>query len=906
MSLSSGARLGAYEIVSLVGAGGMGEVYKARDTRLDRTVAIKVLPDTLAGDPEFRERFDREARAISQLTHPHICTLYDVGEERGTAFLVMEYLDGETLADRLAKGALPQHQALTIAIEIASALDKAHRAGIVHRDLKPGNIMLSKSGAKLLDFGLAKASAPVVSGSGASMLPTTPANLTAEGTILGTFQYMAPEQLEGKEADARTDLFAFGAVVYEMVTGKKAFAGKSRVSLISAIMLSDPPPIAASQPLTPPALDHVVSVCLAKDPDGRWQTASDLRRELQWIAQPGSQSSAPSPAIDRRWRRERVAWASVALMLLVLLVVSALVAVGRFREPASVASVAGATSVARVAEVARVQISLPAGSLSFTLSPNGRMVAVVAPSPDGHTRVLWVRAMDSLEPRPLPGTEGALTPPFWSPDSRFIAFEAGGKLKKIDPAGGLPQTICDTSASVLGGAWNRDGDIVFGTGRIMRAPAAGGVATPVTAESPDQFHAFPSFLPDGRHLVYLRFAAQGQGLYLGSLDATPAQQSAERLLDTSVMSTYAPSLDSDAGHLLFMRDGVLLAQAFDARRLALAGEAFPVAERVGIFRLSAYFSTSANGVLAYRSVGTAPSRLVWYGRSGAVLGPAGEQGAYWDVALSPDGTRVATTVDEGRAAGQGISVMELARGVIGRFTFDIAPDFAPAWSPDGHRIAFVATRPGGTGLYQKASSTGGKEQVLLPATSAVKFISDWSRDGHFLLFSSRDSKTKSDLWVLPLTDAGVPAGPAALFLQTEFNERQGQFSPNSDWIAYVSDESGRPEVWVQHFPASSGDGRKTRVSVNGGSQPRWRRDGKELFYVSLDGRLMAADVSTGRSFTAGIPRVLFAAPIQIGDETADTFRWDVAFRGDRFLIDTAATTAEPLTVVLNWTAALRK
>ncbi len=370
MSLSAGARLGAYEILSLLGAGGMGEVYKARDTRLDRTVAIKVLPDTLAADPQFRERFDREARAISQLTHPHICTLYDVSEHQGTAFLVMEYLDGETLADRLAKGALPLDQALQTAIEIASALETAHRAGIVHRDLKPGNIMLTKSGAKLLDFGLAK-SAPMTGSSNLSVLPTTPANLTAQGTILGTCQYMAPEQLEGHEADARTDLFAFGAVVYEMVTGKKAFEGESRASLISAIMLSDPLPITASQPLTPSALDHVVRECLAKDPEGRWQSASDLRRELQWIARNGSHVDAPTPVVTRLWRHERVAWASVTLAALIT---AASVSFIRVHDQAPMAA------------LGRFQIALPAGSLSFTLSPDGRNLAFIAPGLNGRTR----------------------------------------------------------------------------------------------------------------------------------------------------------------------------------------------------------------------------------------------------------------------------------------------------------------------------------------------------------------------------------------------------------------------------------------------------------------------------------------------------------------------------------------
>ena len=519
--------------------------------------------------------------------------------------------------------------------------------------------MLTKSGAKLLDFGLAK-SAPMTGSSNLSVLPTTPANLTAQGTILGTCQYMAPEQLEGQEADARTDLFAFGAVVYEMVTGKRAFEGESRASLISAIMLSDPLPIAASQPLAPSALDRVVRECLAKDPEGRWQSASDLRRELQWIARNGSHVDAPTPVVTRLWRHERVAWASVTLAALIT---AASVSFIRVHDQAPMAA------------LGRFQIALPAGSLSFTLSPDGRNLAFIAPGLNGRTRILWIRPMDSLEPRALPGTENALTPPFWSPDSRFVAFWAGGKLKKIDVTGGLPQIVCEAPVAVLGGTWNRDDVIVFGDGRIMRVSAAGGVATPLTAiASPDQFHVFPSFLQDGRHFVYLRFSPDGnQGIYVGALDATPEQQSTQRLLDTSLMPTYAPSLDPGAGHLLFVRDGTLWSRPFDARRFALAGEAVPIAERVGIFRLGANFSTSANGVLAYRGVGTALSRLTWYDRAGTVLGPAGDQGAYWDVALSPDDSRVATSLDEGRAEGPSISVLELARGVMGRLTFRCRP-----------------------------------------------------------------------------------------------------------------------------------------------------------------------------------------------------------------------------------------
>jgi len=561
---------------------------------------------------------------------------------------------------------------------------------------------------------------------------------------------------------------------------------------------------------------------------------------------------------------------------------------------------------APTAALGRFQIALPAGSLIFTLSPDGRNLAFIAPGLNGRTQFLWVRPMDSLEPHALPGTENALGP-FWSPDSRFVAFWAGGKLKKIDVTGGLPQIVCEAPAAVVGGTWNRDDVIVFGDGRIMRVSAAGGVAAPLTAiASFGQYHAFPSFLQDGRHFVYLRFSTDGnQGIYVGSLDATPEQQSTQRLVDTSLMPTYAPSLDPGAGHLLFVRDGTLWSRPFDARRFVLTGEAVPIAERVGIFRLSANFSTSANGVLAYRGVGTALSRLTWYDRTGTPLGPAGDQGAYWDVALSADNSRVATSLDEGRAEGPSISVLEFARGVNQRLTFDVGPGVrAPVWSPDGYRIAFVARRAGGTGIFQKASSTGGKEQVLLPPTSADKWTNDWSRDGHFLLFSSVDPKTKSDLWVLPLR--GDVAGRPAPFLQTESNERQGQFSPDTHWVAYVSDESGRPEIWVQRFPVSSSAGSKTKVSADGGDQPRWRRDGKELFYVSLDGKLMATDVSIGPAFKPGVTKPLFAAPIQNSDDTIDSFRWDVTTRGDRFLIDTAATTSEPVTVVLNWTSALKK
>jgi len=881
----------------------MGEVYRALDTRLDRIVAVKILPSHLSENPEARERFDREARAISSLNHPNICTLHDVGHQDGVDYLVMEYLEGETLASRLDKGALAPDQVLRYGIEICEGLEKAHRTGIVHRDLKPGNVMLTQSGVKLMDFGLAKSLPSRASASSSLTVnlsgPAANSPLTEKGMIVGTFQYMSPEQVQGKEVDGRSDIFSLGAVLYEMVTGKRAFEGKSQLSVAASILENEPPPIRSVKPMTSPVLDHAIVCCLAKNPENRWQTARDLALELKWTTEPGAHTGTLTAAGPRKTRRQGLAWSLAALLALVVVLTTFLF---RGQRP-------------QVATPVRFEIQLPAGALTFNLSPDGRQLAFLAPGPDGRNLV-WIRALDSLEPRPLRGTENILVPIFWSPDSRFIAFQSGSKLKKIDISGGPPQEVCDAFAAVIGGAWNRNGTIIFGTvgNGIMQVPAAGGVpALLTTTEGRNEVHTFPSFLPDGRHFLYLR-APENPGIYLGSLDVRPEQQSSRRILSTSQMAVYAASADSKIGRLLFLREGTLLAQAFDERSLQPQGDPIPVAERVGSFHQSGLFSVSPSSVLAYSAGPTARwlSQLNWFDRQGKPLGHAEQPGtySYIDFALSPDGKRLAASKIDPRAGGEpGIWLLDLLRGMSARFTFDQAPDSAPVWSPDGSRVAFAAFRAGGNGIYQKTTNGAGKEHALVSVTGGEKFPNDWSRDGRFLLYSQQDPQTHADLWVLPVAGDGTPSGTATPFANTAFNEEQGRFSPDTRWIAYASDESGKSEIYVQPFPAPPNGGSKTPISRDGGSQPRWRRDGKELFYSSPDGKLMAADVTEGPIFKASVPRTLFQVPVaQIGHNESglQVLGWDVAPDGKRLLIDTATTSSEPVTVVLNWTAELKE
>jgi eukaryotic-like serine/threonine-protein kinase len=907
--LASGTRLGSYEILSAIGAGGMGEVYKARDTRLDRIVAIKVLSSEVASIPDLRERFEREARTVASLNHPHICTLHDVGHQDGTDFLVMEFLEGETLEQRLKKGALPLEQALQVGIQIADALDKAHRAGIIHRDLKPGNIMLVGPGgrrggpsgppcAKLLDFGLAKRTAPAVAATGLSMLPTTPPNLTAQGTILGTFQYMAPEQLEGREADARTDIFAFGSVVYEMVTGRKAFEGKSQVGLIGAILEREPVPISTIQPSAPPALDRILQRCLAKDPDERWQSAGDLAAQLKWIAEPAAPPivapAIPAETPARATRASRV-WMAVAAVLLVAAIGLGLTALSYYQALGE-------------APALRFSVSPPENTFfdsnppGFvpTVSPDGRRLAFTTREPSNAIRI-WVRSLDTLDPQPLQGTDGA-SYPFWSPDSRSIAFFAQGKLKRVDVAGGQPVTLCD-AANGRGGTWNRDGVILFAaaaTGPLYRVGSGGGEPVAVTKSQGPGGHRFPSFLPDGRQFLYLRLEAGVTGIFVGALDSAESK----RLLAADSNALY-----SAPGELLFVRQGTLLRQSFNVTTVEMSGDPTPAAEQVAVGNFVGAFSVSESGVLAYRSgPGTIGNvQLGWFDRTGKLVETVGAAGPFRGVDLSPDGKRLAVHRHDGN--GGDVWLLDLARrGTMTRFTFDASQDNAsPVWSPDGSRIVFGSLRNGKWGLYEKAASGTGAEQLLVES-DLPKMPMAWSPDGKLLAYWVSDPKTAGDQWVLPF---GGDRKPSPL-LQTPFNEGHLQISPNGKWIAYQSPESGRAEVYVRPFPTGEG---KWQISANGGTYARWRPDGTELFYLSIAslGKLTSVKVNpAGPTFEYGDPTELFDSGYVNFIHGLNYHTYAVSPDGQRFLIprpeaalDTEAAPA-PITVVVNWTRALTR
>lgn len=874
MPLDPGTRLGPYEILSPLGAGGMGEVYSARDTRLDRTVAVKVLPGHLSEQPDVRARFEREARAASSLNHPNICVLHDVGRQDGIDFLVMEQLDGETLASRLARGPLPSRDLIEIGTQMADALEKAHGAGIVHRDLKPANVMLTRSGAKLLDFGLARATGLASTTAGLTHSPTMSGPLTAEGTILGTFQYMSPEQLEGQEADARSDIWALGCVLYEMASGRPAFEGKSQASLIGAIMSTEPPALGALQPATLGALEPVVRGCLTKDPARRIQSAHDVKLQLEWIAQGATGAESRTPTSERARRTMRVAIAAAALGALGVVVLGGLL----LSRPAP------------RAETVRFQVPLPSGLRSADtprLSPDGRHIAFNAVDSTGVSRI-WLRSLDDLVPNALPGTEGT-TRPFWSPDSRYLAFVANGKLKKIAVGGGPPVVLCDAPTG-SDGSWGRRGTILFdgaSSDPIRAVSDAGGV--PSAAVRPDTTKAesvgWPEFLPDGRRFLYLALGSTPM-LMAGTLGSTKA---------TSLGPIESQVSYVEPGYLLFTRSGTLVAQRFDARRLKLKGDPFPVvAERVAPApNGQVALSVSKNGTLAYTTSTIPDVRYVWVGRDGRELGQvtAPVNGlAPW---LSPDGTRMAIRVLSTQQTQRDIWVIDLVRGMSSRLTFSTANENFPIWSPDGTRILYQMDGPSG-GLYITSASGAGGEQQVFKSSDAI-LPTDWSRDGRFVLYQAGGGGG-SDIWVLPL---GAGAKPFS-FLSGTYNEVGARFSPDGRFVAYASSESGRNEVYVQTFPDHSG---KWQISSAGGTQPAWSGNGRELLYVAADGRMMSVPVQTTPSFTAELPRPLFTAPLV--DANRNTYA--VTGDGQRFLLLEPMEHALPaMTVVLNWIGQLRR
>jgi len=833
MNIAAGTRLGPYEIVAHVGAGGMGEVWRARDTRLDRSVAIKVLPREFAGNAQLKLRFEREAKAISQLNHPNICTLHDVGEEQGTSYLVMELLDGETLADRAAKGPLPLADVLRYGIQIADGLDRAHRAGIVHRDLKPGNIMVTKTGAKLLDFGLAKGGA-ATSAESAADVPTIAKSLTQEGTIIGTFQYMAPEQLEGLPADARTDIFALGAVLYEMATGKRAFDGKTRTSLIAAIVSAQPPAITNVQPLAPVSLDHVISTCLAKDPDERWQSAHDVAQELRWI-----ETNAVAPSAARTSSRRWIAVAALALIAAAIL--AALYVRERLRPRDAVAF-----------------SMLPPRGYSFDtpqIAPDGESVAFIAHDERGEPSI-WMRRVGSVAAAKIldrPTMSSAVL--FWSPDGKWIGFFDGDRMMKVPAQGGTPETICSGCVSYGQGAtWSRSGTILFApkfAEGLFQVPAGGGNAVRVTSldeKRRETLHGWPQFVDEGDRFVYLLHTISNEknAIYGGSLNGK-----------TKIFLTNAESLVGVSGsYLLFVRDGAMYAQRFDAAKLRLTGEPRKVVDDSDYDedRAHAYASVAETGALVYLPASNRERKVEvgWYDRGGRLVEKLFDDVSVDSLSLTPDDSKIAMTRFAAKKGALDIYVYDVARGIRSKLTGGLANYDQITWSQSGDRILFSADGDGMYDVYGQADDGATPAQPVWKGGDD-KHPNAVSPDGRFLLAKQYSAKTKDDIWLVPLDGSAKPS----VLIATDESEGGSRFSPDGKWIVYASEQSGRAEVYVRAFPS----GRSLQVSVEGGEAPSWSPDGSEIYFWARDGNYMAAPFhAAGEAPQPGKPGALFHAP----------------------------------------------
>ncbi len=889
MTLQAGTRLGRYEIRSPLGAGGMGEVYLAQDTQLDRTVAVKILPADVARDQGRMRRFVQEAKAASALNHPNIAHIYEIGEADGASFIAMEHVEGQALDDVISGRPLDSAEIVRLGIQVADALDEAHAKGITHRDIKPSNIMITPRGeVKVLDFGLAKVARPAEQAVPASDVATQVK--TAPGIVMGTVQYMSPEQALGRELDHRTDIFSVGVTLYEMATGRLPFSGATGTEIIDRIAHAQPEAIARLNYNVPVELERMVRKCLEKDRDRRYQSARDLAIDLGDLKREIESGTIPSKkaALSIEQPKPRVRPAMWRWVILLLVIAALFLAILYFRPtPADRDSIRFAVSLPGT------WITTEMSNHHLAVSPDGQRLAFVVES-EGR-RMLWVRPRDSVLAKALAGTEGAVSP-FWSSDSRWIGFFAEGKLKKIEASGGPPQILCDVPIGDGTGTWSREGTILFagiggGNAGIYRVSDTGAALTLVM--KPDRsrgepFLFWPHFLPDGRHFFYTAYDEQLRRnfVFIGSLDtgqSRPAFEASSRV-------EYVPP-----GYLLYVREATLLAHPFDAGALKFTGEPIPIAEQVRYFGPTGYADFSASeSLLAYRA-GVIASRLVWFDRNGREMGAVASSGQYEEPRLSPDEKKVAVGLVDPREGTIDIWLLELTRDLATRITATkLKTEYGPAWSPDGRYLVYTADMKGPPNLYRKMLSGTGDAEELLPV-GEVQYADDWSADGRFIVYAEAGAKTKMDLWILPLFGDRKPFP----FLNTPSNEKGARFSPDGGWVAYVSDESGKNEVYVQSFQKSD---EKWTISTAGGSQPVWRRDGRELFYLAADNKLMVLPVKVGASFEAGVPTVLFRI------DPAAQHSYDVTSDGQRFLVNTNVTRAEslPITAVVNWTASLKR
>jgi eukaryotic-like serine/threonine-protein kinase len=882
MALTSGTKLGPYEVQSALGAGGMGEVYRARDTRLDRTVAVKILPSHLSENPEAKQRFDREARAISSLNHPNICTLYDVGHQGGVDYLVMEFLEGETLADRLRKGPLTAEQLLKSGIEICEGLEKAHKTGVIHRDLKPGNIMLTKTGAKLMDFGLAKAMPVQPHASSLTMTSSGPSRgqpLTAEGTMLGTCQYMSPEQVEGKEADERSDIFALGAVLYEMATGKRAFEGKTTASVIAAVLERNPPPISTVQPMSPPGLDRAVKTCLAKDPDERFQNVHDVKLQLKWIAEGGSQAGVAVPVAARRKYREKLAWS----LGFVFAIIS-----GAFALWTNVHSrSSGAGPVLAFVPPPRDTrfLAFGFGSGPAVVSPDEMKLAFTAIDQSGLVK-LWTRSLKASDASAVPGTDGAAAP-FWSPDGRSLGFFAGGKLKTVELSGGNLQVLAD-SVSSQAAAWAPDGTILFKpawSSPLFRISAAGGKAVPFAVLGANDYSDdSPAILPDGKHvMVVVIDHKQHRRIELRSLTSSEIKF----VLDDADHPGYSD------GFLFFIKNQKIFAQPFDPGSGKVSGTAISFAD-------ADWYSLAGPSVLAFQAV-SRETRLQWFDLSGNPMGTIGPVAFYLAPKTAPDGKQVLFLAgDLQNPDATDLWSLPAAGGVSRRMTFGPGWRAWSVWSPDGKYVAYSATSDGKVSIVRKPSDGSGAEETLLTLGPEITSgsVVDWSPDGRYLSYDVFDiNQRRMAHWILPLFGDKKPFQCAPVVGGSQYD---GNFSPDGHWLAYFSDETGQPEVYVVPFP---GPGGKYQISHGGGWIVRWDKKG-DLFFLSIGNQLLKAELNlTAQSLQVKSLRPLFQ--MNLADTPAPLF--DVTADGQRFLAVTPARAeASSISLLLNWPALLHR